>query len=120
MPLARLARSTSRIQGPEVYQTHQALDALAVDHVAAVLQLVAHPAAAEQRLLEMDLVDEAHQPHILLAYRLGSVVRTRASHIEQRATSRLGQFVLLVNSLPELAHRSRPRNPDKKSFSIAS
>ena len=120
MSLARLARSTPWIQGPQVHLTHQALDPLAVDRVPALLQLVTHPPAAVERQLEMDLVDEPHHSKVRLADRLATVVRARAWHIEQLAAPRLGQVVLLVNPASALAHRSRPSTLDKKSFSIAS
>ena len=65
--LARLARSTPWIQGPQVHLTHQALDPLAVDRVAALLQLVTHPPAAVEWPLEIDLVDEPHHSKVRLA-----------------------------------------------------
>ena len=54
------------LQGPQVHLTHQALDPLAVDRVAALLQLVTHTPAAVERQLEMDLVDEPHHSKVRL------------------------------------------------------
>ena len=119
VPLPRLARSPPWIQGSQVHQTHQALDTLAVDLVSPILELVAHPPAAVERPLQVNLVDESHQRQIRLADRLGMVVRALARNVEQLAPPRLGQPMLCVNLRPALAHRSRPRNLDKKSFSIA-
>ncbi len=50
MPLPRLACSPSRVQS---LQTHQPLDPLAVDCLATVLQLVAEPTAAIERILQV-------------------------------------------------------------------
>jgi len=59
--LARLARSTPRIQGS---QAHQPLDALAVDAVALCLDFATQAAAAVERPAQMDFVDEPHQRQI--------------------------------------------------------
>ena len=47
-----------------------------------------------------------------------SVVLRRTRQTEQFATPLLGQFVSTLNLDSALAHRSRPRNFDRKSFSI--
>ena len=100
--LPRLARSPPWIQGSQVHQTHQALDTLAVDLVSPILELVAHPPAAVERPLQVNLVDESHQRQIRLADRLGMVVRARARNVEQLAPPRLGQPMLCVNLRPAL------------------
>jgi hypothetical protein len=60
VPLSWLARSLAWIQGPQAHLTHQRLGPLAVDRVAALLQLVAQPPAAVERPPQVDLVDEPY------------------------------------------------------------
>ena len=76
--LPGLARSASWIQSPQIHLTHQTLDPLAVDHVAAIFQFVADLPTAVKRPLQVDLVDQPHQHQFCLADRLGTVVRARS------------------------------------------
>lgn len=71
MSLARLARAAPRIQGLQAHQTHQALHTLAADPVATILEFITDPTAAEEGVLQVNLVDEAHQLQIPLAHWLG-------------------------------------------------
>ena len=111
VPLPRLARSPPWIRALKSIRRIRRWTRLRLT----LYELVAHPPPVE-RPLQVNLVDESHQRQIRLADRLGMVERARARNVEQLAPPRLGQPMLCVNLRPALAHRSRPRNLDKKSF----
>ena len=67
MAATRRAGATFRVQRRHTHVAHQTLDALAIDRMPPSLQLISDPAAAVERKLEVDLVDQTHQgpPHDL-------------------------------------------------------
>ena len=66
---------------------HQTLDALTIDRMPPSLQLISDPAAAVERKLEVDLVDQTHQDQVFVRHRTGAAVRRRAGHLKQLAAS---------------------------------
>src|SRR5690606_25984469 len=110
----------SDLHRAQVHLTHQPPDVLAIDRVAAILQFIAYPPAAIERPLQVDLVNQSHQPQVQLVDRLGTVVCRRTCDPKQFAPPRLRQSVLHVYLRSAFTHRSRPSTLAKKSFSIAS
>ena len=61
MPCSRFAQSGTGRNGRDAEFTHQALDALAVDNPLEIQQAVADPPAAQERLVEVDLINYPRQ-----------------------------------------------------------
>ena len=55
-----------RMQGGNPHLAHQTLHLLAIDQAPQILQIIPNPAAAIERALEMDLVNQPHQSQILI------------------------------------------------------
>jgi hypothetical protein len=72
------------VVGFDAQDTHQTLDPLAVH-----FQFDSHFAAAEERALQIQLVQPAEQPQVFLALRLRLIIVTRTRHPQQ--------FALLLN-----------------------
>ena len=87
MAATRRAGATFRVQRRHTHVAHQTLDALAIDRMPPSLQLISDPAAAVERKLEVDLVDQTHQDQVFVRHRTGAAVRRRAGHLKQLAAS---------------------------------
>ena len=66
MAATRRAGATLRVQRRHTHVAHQTLDALAIDRMPPSLQLISDPAAAVERKLEVDLVDQTHQDQVFV------------------------------------------------------
>ena len=87
MVATRRAGATFRVQRRHTHVAHQTLDALAIDRMPPSLQLISDPAAAVERKLEVDLVDQTHQDQVFVRHRTGAAVRRGAGHLKQLAAS---------------------------------
>ena len=90
MAFRRTAQVRFRIKSFYSQNPHQPLDALAVD-----FQLDRHLAAAEERAIQVQLVQSPEQAHILRPLRPRLVVVSRARHAEQFALLLNGQARML-------------------------
>src|SRR5271163_5016506 len=80
-----LARARTRNQPFEPHQAHQPLHPLAIDPATFLVEIERHPARAVERLLQIQLVDPAHQSQIVGGSLGPGPIDPRARHVQQRA-----------------------------------
>jgi plasmid maintenance system killer protein len=87
--------------GFDTHNPHQPLDAFAIDS-----QRDGHATAAEERTIQVQLVELAEQAQVLRALRLRRVVVSRARHAEQFALSLNTQLRMLwIDPSPAVFNR---------------
>jgi len=117
----RLARLGLRRHRLQPHQAHQPLDALAIDLAPLAPKGIGQLAAAVERVLQVQLVDSAHQRELLGARGLGLVVQTGARYPQQLALAANRQLgPLPVDHRAALRQRRRPSPLAKKSRSTVS
>jgi hypothetical protein len=84
----------------DAHPAHQPLRPLAIH-----TQLDRHLAAAEERILEIQLVNFPHQAQVFRALRLQHVIVGRTCQSQQLTLPRDGQAVLGINCLAALVNR---------------
>ena len=83
------------------------------------IQLVAQLPRAHERVLQVQLVELAHQRQIGRADRLRQVVDRASADVEQLGLARDGQFVITVDHGFALSNPALVSALSKKSFSSA-
>jgi hypothetical protein len=114
------ARVGLAVQRLDAHAPHQRAHVPAADLDALQAQQVAQHAAAGKRVLQVHLVDAAHQRQLGLAHRLGVVVHRAAADAQQLACRLIGSSCFAVDHRFALSNPALVSAPSKKSFSSVS
>jgi hypothetical protein len=93
---------------------------LAADTGPLQAQLVAQHATAQERPLQVQFIDAAHEPQILVARPHGIVIQRGARQLQELRLAGEAQSMIWVDHRLALDPGDRPSAPAKKSFSSAS
>jgi hypothetical protein len=115
-----LARVGLAVQRLDAHAPHQRAHVPAADLDALQAQQVAQHAAARERVLQVQLVDAAHQRQLGLGDRLGVVVHRAPADAQQLGLPLDRQFGFTVDHRFALSNPALVSAPSKKSFSSVS
>ena len=114
MPWVWLAGVGTPVDGLQAYQLHQPADPLAVDLVSVISEPGSHPSGAVERCLQVLLVYEGHQLHVLGAGLGWQVVQRGAADTQQGALAHQRQLRFFsVNHGPAPGPAHNPKLRDK-------
>src|SRR5664279_4942237 len=103
-----------------VHLPHESTHVAPADLMPFVPQFVPYASRAEVGVVEVYLIDEAHQFPVLVAHQHRDVIDARPGEVEYAALCRQWQRMLPDNHFFALDPSMRPSATAKKSFSIAS
>ena len=119
MRLIGNARPALRVRGFYAHHAHEALDALSVDRMTFGLEAVFEPAGAEERILEVQLIEPAHDGEIVVRdHGLSRVIHARPRQRQKlalgayRQTGAIGKSFSTVSPPIFASSASRSSGPD--------
>src|ERR1035438_3451619 len=117
MPWRGFGGVGAAIDGLHAHPSHQRFDMPAANFQALLAKQIAQHPAAGERIVEMQLVDLAHQPQVCNRDRMRLVVDRAAADVKNLGLLRDGKIMLGVNHLFTLSNPALVSAPSKKSFS---